>query len=57
MARPWGGRALDVAAIISGALLILIVADILLDGRLSAPLRQRRAGGGPGPAPEGDSDG
>lgn len=53
-ARAWGGTALDVAAVISALLLIAIVADILADGKLSAPLRRLRDRGGPPEGPASD---
>jgi hypothetical protein len=40
--RHWGGIVLDIAGIAAGVILLLIVADIWMDGRLTRRLAQRR---------------
>jgi hypothetical protein len=45
---------LDIAAVVSGVILILAVLDIVLDGRISAPVRALRGRGGEGEGPGGD---
>jgi hypothetical protein len=51
-ARDWG-RALDAAGIIAGVLLIVIVADIMTDGRLVSRrlLHRNPEAGDPGDSP------
>lgn len=49
--RAWGGIALDIAAIFAGIVLVVACADILLDGRISRPVRRvLRGDPGDGPA-------
>jgi hypothetical protein len=39
--RHWGGLILDIAGIAAGVILLLIVADIWMDGRLTRRLASR----------------